>query len=90
MHEANAGMEPSAGVVDDAGIRIRDFTAADCAAATTLWQRCRLLALVETRLRQRGGDKVNLLIEPDNDSVAAFYAEAGYARDPLIFMKKWL
>ena len=49
-----------------------------------------LLALVETRLRARGCDKVNLLIEPDNDSVAAFYAECGYARDPLIFMEKWL
>ena len=49
-----------------------------------------LLALVEARLRARGCDKVNLLIEPDNKSVAAFYAAAGYARDPLIFMEKWL
>jgi ribosomal protein S18 acetylase RimI-like enzyme len=49
-----------------------------------------LLALVETRLRARGCDKVNLLIESDNETVAGFYAAAGYTRDPLIFMEKWL
>jgi ribosomal protein S18 acetylase RimI-like enzyme len=49
-----------------------------------------LLGLVETRLRERGCDKVNLLIEADNEPVAAFYAAAGYSRDPLIFMEKWL
>lgn len=49
-----------------------------------------LLALVEARLRQRGCDKVNLLIESDNEPVTAFYAASGYARDPLIFMEKWL
>ena len=49
-----------------------------------------MLALVETRLRQRGCDKVNLLIESDNEQVVTFYEAAGYARDPLIFMEKWL
>lgn len=49
-----------------------------------------LLALVEARLRRRGCEKVNLLIEPDNAAAAGFYAAAGYARDPLIFMEKWL
>ena len=49
-----------------------------------------LLALVEDRLRERGCDKVNLLIEPDNAAVAGFYEAAGYVRDPLIFMEKWL
>jgi hypothetical protein len=47
-------------------------------------------ALVEERLRERCCDKVNLLIEPDNAAVADFYAAAGYTRDPLIFMEKWL
>jgi ribosomal protein S18 acetylase RimI-like enzyme len=49
-----------------------------------------LLALVEERLRERGCDKVNLLIEPDNAAVTDFYAAAGYSRDPLIFMEKLL
>jgi ribosomal protein S18 acetylase RimI-like enzyme len=49
-----------------------------------------LLALVEDRLRERGCDKVNLLIETDNAAVADFYAAAGYVRDPLIFMEKFL
>jgi len=50
----------------------------------------RLLTLVEQRLLEAGCDKVNLLIEPDNAAVAEFYAAAGYASDPLIFMEKWL
>lgn len=50
----------------------------------------RLLALVEERLRARGCDKVNLLIEPDNAAVVGFYEAAGYASDPLIFMEKFL
>ena len=49
-----------------------------------------LLALVEARLRQRGCDKVNLLIESDNEAVVDFYLASDYTRDPLIFMEKWL
>lgn len=49
-----------------------------------------MLELVETRLRERGCTKVNLLVEPDNHTVTAFYAAAGYTQDPLIFMEKWL
>ena len=45
---------------------------------------------MEERLRERGCDKVNLLIEPDNAAVTDFYAAAGYSRDPLIFMEKLL
>ncbi|CAH2599160.1 GNAT family N-acetyltransferase [Rhodovastum atsumiense] len=50
----------------------------------------RMVALVEDRLRARGCDKVNLLVEPDNAAVGAYYAAAGYTCDPLIFMEKWL
>ncbi|HEX4215408.1 MAG TPA: GNAT family N-acetyltransferase [Candidatus Dormibacteraeota bacterium] len=50
----------------------------------------RLLEEVERRLEDMGCRKVNLLIEPDNDGVAAFYERSGYARDDLIFMEKWL
>ncbi len=50
----------------------------------------RLLTLVEARLRARGCLKVNLLIEPDNAAVQAFYARLDYATKPLIFMERWL
>jgi ribosomal protein S18 acetylase RimI-like enzyme len=50
----------------------------------------RLMAEVERRLVAIGCDKVNLLIEPDNASVQAYYARLGYRADPLIFMEKWL
>lgn len=49
-----------------------------------------MLTLAETRLRERGCRKVNLLVEPDNQGVVAFYAGGGYAEDRLIFMEKWL
>lgn len=47
-----------------------------------------LMAELETRFRAIGCVKVNLLIEPDNGSVQAFYDSIGYARDNLIFMEK--
>ncbi len=50
----------------------------------------RLMAEVERRLLAIGCDKVNLLIEPDNAGVQAYYARLGYSVDPLIFMEKWL
>jgi ribosomal protein S18 acetylase RimI-like enzyme len=49
-----------------------------------------LVGLVEERLKAKGCEKVNLLIEPANASVQGFYDRLGYARDDLIFMEKWL
>ena len=50
----------------------------------------RLMAEVERRLLALGCDKVNLLIEPENGAVQAYYERLGYSSDPLIFMEKWL
>jgi ribosomal protein S18 acetylase RimI-like enzyme len=49
-----------------------------------------LVQEVERRLREKGCDKVNLLIEPTNAAVQEFYQRLGYQRDELIFMEKWL
>lgn len=45
---------------------------------------------LERRLRAIGSDKVNLLIEPDNEGVQGLYERLGYSKVPLIFMEKWL
>lgn len=50
----------------------------------------RLMAELEQRLRFKDCEKVNLLIEPSNAGVQAFYAALGYRRDELFFMEKWL
>ena len=50
----------------------------------------RLLCEVESALKSRGCDKVNLLIEPENKAVQDYYARHGYTRDELIFMEKWI
>lgn len=49
-----------------------------------------LIAQLEERLRDKGCQKVNLLIEPDNANVQHFYERLNYQRDDLIFMEKWL
>ncbi len=49
-----------------------------------------LMAELERRLLALGCPKVNLLIEPDNAAVTAFYAGLGYRGDQLLFMEKWL
>ena len=49
-----------------------------------------ILAELERRLAAKGCQKVNLLIEPDNQAVSSFYRMHGYAEDELIFMEKWL
>ena len=50
----------------------------------------RLMQEMEYRLGEKGCTKVNLLIEPANATVQAFYQKLGYQRDELIFMEKWL
>jgi ribosomal protein S18 acetylase RimI-like enzyme len=49
-----------------------------------------LVTEVEKRLKVKGCEKVNLLIDPDNSGVQVFYEQLGYSRDDLIFMEKWL
>lgn len=49
-----------------------------------------LMAELERRFREIGCTKVNLLIEPTNAQVEAFYRAHGYRVDDLIFMEKWL
>jgi uncharacterized protein len=50
----------------------------------------KLMTLLEQALSSKGCRKVNLLIEPDNESVVTFYRAIGYQRDELIFMEKHL
>jgi ribosomal protein S18 acetylase RimI-like enzyme len=49
-----------------------------------------LLAELELRLAAKGCRKLNLLIEPENESVTTFYEQRGYSTDQLIFMEKWI
>jgi ribosomal protein S18 acetylase RimI-like enzyme len=49
-----------------------------------------LVTEVEKRLKAKGCEKVNLLIESDNSGVQEFYKRIGYSRDDLLFMEKWL
>ena len=49
-----------------------------------------LMAEAEGRLAGLGAGKVNLLIEPDNVGVAAFYEKLGYQSDQLLFMERRL
>jgi ribosomal protein S18 acetylase RimI-like enzyme len=49
-----------------------------------------LLREAEARLARLGARKVNLLIEPDNSHLTAFYAALGYATDDLVFMERRL
>lgn len=45
---------------------------------------------LEERLRSKGCQKVNLLIELDNAPVQHFYKKLNYQHNDLIFMEKWL
>lgn len=49
-----------------------------------------LVTGVERRLKAKGCEKVNLLIEGNNSGVQEFYKKLGYNHDELIFMEKWL
>ena len=50
----------------------------------------KLVEEVEERLKTKGCEKVNLLIDGGNASVQDFYRKIGYSNDDLIFMEKWL
>ncbi|MBK9925820.1 MAG: GNAT family acetyltransferase [Anaerolineales bacterium] len=49
-----------------------------------------IVAQLEERLRKKGCQKLNLLIEPKNAKVQHFYETLDYQREELIFMEKWL
>jgi ribosomal protein S18 acetylase RimI-like enzyme len=49
-----------------------------------------IIAELEFRFKQVGCEKVNLLIEIDNQKVQGFYEKQGFKRDELIFMEKWI
>jgi ribosomal protein S18 acetylase RimI-like enzyme len=50
----------------------------------------RLVAELEQRLRARGCEKLNLLVERDNPDAIAFWRHLGYAEDDVVFLGKWL
>jgi ribosomal protein S18 acetylase RimI-like enzyme len=50
----------------------------------------KLVTEVEERLKAKGCEKVNLLIDGGNAGVQDFYRKIGYSNDDLIFMEKWL
>ncbi len=49
-----------------------------------------LMEELETRMRQKGVYKVNLLVERNNSKVINFYERLGYEIDDIIFMGKKL
>jgi ribosomal protein S18 acetylase RimI-like enzyme len=50
----------------------------------------RLIEEMELKLKAKGCQKINLLIEPTNASVQEFYQQLGYERRELIYMQKWI
>ncbi|MGP7817137.1 GNAT family acetyltransferase [Niallia sp. 01092] len=45
---------------------------------------------LESRFKQIGCEKLNLLIELENEKVQEFYKKQGFKKDELIFMEKWI
>ncbi|WP_141433145.1 GNAT family acetyltransferase [Bacillus sp. 03113] len=50
----------------------------------------KIMAELELRFKQAGCEKINLLIELDNEKVQGFYKKQGFKKDELIFMEKWI
>ncbi|GIW33489.1 GNAT family acetyltransferase [Meiothermus sp.] len=50
----------------------------------------RMMEELEARLRAKGCQKLNLLVEPSYSGAQDFFERLGYRRDELIFMEKWL
>jgi ribosomal protein S18 acetylase RimI-like enzyme len=50
----------------------------------------KIIEELELRFKQVGCEKINLLIELDNEKVQGFYEKQGFKRDELIFMEKWI
>lgn len=49
-----------------------------------------LLGSFEDRLRELGCRKINLLVAADNAEVVEFYRAAGYDREEMLFLERWL
>lgn len=49
-----------------------------------------MISELESRFRKIGCEKINLLIEMENQNVQKFYKKQGYRQDELIFMEKWI
>ncbi len=45
---------------------------------------------LEKRLKEKGCEKVNLLVRMDNTKVQGFYERLGFKQDELVFMEKWI
>jgi ribosomal protein S18 acetylase RimI-like enzyme len=45
---------------------------------------------LEARLKAKGCQKLNLLVEPSYAGAQDFFERLGYRRDDLVFMEKWL
>lgn len=50
----------------------------------------KMISELETRFKKIGCEKINLLIEMENQNVQKFYIKQGYKKDELIFMEKWI
>lgn len=50
----------------------------------------KIIKELEYRFKQIGCEKVNLLIEMNNEKVQGFYEKQGFKKDELIFMEKWI
>lgn len=50
----------------------------------------KIMTELELRFKQVGCEKINLLIEIDNEKVQSFYEKQGFEKDELIFMEKWI
>lgn len=45
---------------------------------------------LEMRFKKIGCEKINLLIERNNEEVQEFYEKQGFKKDELLFMEKWI
>lgn len=45
---------------------------------------------LEMRFKKIGCEKINLLIEQNNEEVQEFYEKQGFKKDELLFMEKWI
>ncbi len=53
------------------------------------WGR-KMVEALEARAREKGGIKINSLVEPGYISAKEFFERRGFKEDHLIFMEKWL
>ncbi len=49
-----------------------------------------MMAAAEDWLRQRGIEKLQLMVRPDNKQVQAFYESLGYGEQERVIFAKWL